>query len=323
MTPAGEQLAAEIRANGPIPFSRFMDVALYHSEHGYYRTTQDPFGIHGDFYTASQVQPVFGRLLASVFRRWRQSHAGAQDFTVVEWGAGRGELGELLAEFPYFALDYDRGAAPRSMEGVIFSNELMDALPVDVVKIREGTPRMMRVGLGDGGFQWVEAETPGVEWLRYLSTLPVPAEGEFWMELPVRMMETLRQMSGMLARGRIVAIDYGYTSREIIRFPAGTLMSYRKHRAMEDVLRHPGKQDITAHVPFTYLEACARELGLSCEPLEPMSRFLLRAGEEDQFASALAAPDEASAQKLRSQLKTLLIDFGESFRCLTMVRPGE
>ena len=68
MTPAGEILAAEIRRNGPIPFRRFMEVALYHPAYGYYRRAADPFGKDGDFFTAEQIQPVFGILMAARIR---------------------------------------------------------------------------------------------------------------------------------------------------------------------------------------------------------------------------------------------------------------
>src|SRR4051812_1533490 len=92
MTPAGEILAAEIRADGPVPFRRFMEVALYHPEHGYYRNTHDPFGKAGDFYTAEQIQPVFGILIAELLAQFERELESPEDFTVVELGAGRQEM---------------------------------------------------------------------------------------------------------------------------------------------------------------------------------------------------------------------------------------
>src|SRR5574340_1689479 len=90
-------LAAEVERAGPIRFSRFMEAALYHPEHGYYRRTRDPFGRHGDFYTAEQLQPVFGMLVASRIRGlWREMGSPA-DFEVVEPGAGRREMAEIFA----------------------------------------------------------------------------------------------------------------------------------------------------------------------------------------------------------------------------------
>ena len=125
MTPAGEFLAAEIRERGPIPFSRFMEVALYHPEHGYYRSGKhDPFGREGDFYTAAQLQPVFGRIVA-------RELCSLGVMKVLDVGAGRGEMGDALCKFHYTAVDYG-DPMPVHFRGVVFANELFDALPVDV-----------------------------------------------------------------------------------------------------------------------------------------------------------------------------------------------
>ena len=82
MTPAAKLLADEIRRDGPIPFCRFMEVALYHPEHGYYRRAQHPFGKGGDFYTAEQIQPVFGILMAARIRQFYRDMGRPVDFTV-------------------------------------------------------------------------------------------------------------------------------------------------------------------------------------------------------------------------------------------------
>jgi SAM-dependent MidA family methyltransferase len=324
MTPAGEIIAAEIRERGSIAFSRFMEIALYHPEHGYYVTPRDPFGKEGDFYTASQLQPVFGRLVACALRQCRAALGEPPGFTVVEWGAGRGEMAPSLSEFPYFAVDFARGRAPLQFEGVVFSNELFDALPVDVVRIRDGAASRMNVALEEGRFVWRDAGPLPPEWRDYAhSLLPhFRGEPEVWLELPVRLGETLSRMCAPLSRGCVIAVDYGYTARELVRFPRGTLMSYRKHSAIDDVLRDPGLQDITAHVAFTHLEDMARTEGLKTGPLETLAQFLLRAGEADQFASALQAESQAEAARLRLQLKSLLFGMGETFRVVTLHKEG-
>ena len=324
MTLAGEVLAAEIRERGSVPFSRFMEVALYHPEHGYYVTPRDPFGKEGDFYTASQLQPVFGRLIACALRQCRAALGETPGFTVVEWGAGRGEMAPGLSEFNYFGVDFACGHTPLQFEGVVFSNELFDALPVDVARIRDGVACCMNVALGDSRFVWREAGPLRPEWQDYaMSLLPhFRGEPDVWIELPVRLRETVAKMCAPLTRGSIVTIDYGYTARELVRFPRGTLMGYRQHAAIDDVLRDPGLQDITAHVPFTHLEDAARAEGLQTGPLETLAQFLLRAGEADQFASALCADTEPEALRLRLQLKTLLFGMGETFRVVTLSKEG-
>ncbi|MBN9656804.1 MAG: SAM-dependent methyltransferase [Acidobacteria bacterium] len=333
MTQAGQLLAAGISAQGPILFSRFMDVALYDPEHGYYRRARreqgaDPFGVHGDFYTATQLQPVFGRLIAAQCAQWRRQLGAGDEFHVVEWGAGRGEMAEHLQAFQYCAVDVDGGTPPAEFEGVVFCNELFDALPVDAVRVRRGEARMMRVDHHNGRFVWIEGEPLTGPWLPYATKLSARVaelreEEEVWLELPVHLQSLLERMTQPLTRGFVLAIDYGYTEREIIRFPRGTLMAYRRHQALDDVLLNPGEQDITAHVPFTHLEHCAQSLGLVTAPLCSLTQLLMSAGEHDQFAAALEASDEASSLQLRMQLKSLLFGLGETFRCLVMERRRE
>ena len=105
MTPAGELLAAEIRARGPVGFRRFMEVALYHPEHGYYRRAADPFGKAGDFFTAEQIQPVFGILMAAQMRELYHAMGAPPDFKVVELGAGRREMADAFAEWNYVPVE--------------------------------------------------------------------------------------------------------------------------------------------------------------------------------------------------------------------------
>ena len=117
----------------------------------------------------------------------------------------------------------------------------------------------------------------------------------------------------MLTEGYVLTIDYGYSRAEAIRFPRGTLMGYRRHTARENVRSDPGVRDITAHVNFTALEECGAEHGLRKENFGTLAQTLLAAGEPDQFAAALAGPDEL---RRRMQLKTLLFGMGETFRVL-------
>src|SRR6185369_6129643 len=154
MTPAGEVLASEIQRQGPVSFRRFMEVALYHPEHGYYRKPRDPFGKQGDFYTAEQIQPAFGILIAARIRQLRREMGEPADFTVVELGAGRQEMAEAFSEWNYVPVDLDSGEMPRAFEGVIFSNEFFDALPIEVAVYRNGAFQQQLVDFAEGRFVW-------------------------------------------------------------------------------------------------------------------------------------------------------------------------
>ncbi len=149
MSPLAEMLRDEIRREGPISFHRFMQAALYDPIHGYYRRARDPFGIHGDFYTAEQIQPVFGILMAARIRALYREMGEPPDFTVVELGAGRDEMAEAFSEWHYIPVDLTEGALPERFRGVVFANEFFDALPVEQVVFRDGAFRELRVGWDD------------------------------------------------------------------------------------------------------------------------------------------------------------------------------
>ncbi len=151
--------------------------------------------------------------------------------------------------------------------------------------------------------------------LEYLDRYYRQTENGSIIEVHLRGLDWIDRIAGALD-GHLIAIDYGYTAREWIRYSAGTLMSYRRHVASEDVLADPGERDITSHVPFTVFEDRARLRGLTIEKFETLARFLLDAGEPDQFAAALRADDEQEAFRRRMQLKTLLYGMGETFRVL-------
>ena len=178
MTPAAGILAAEIRASGPIPFRRFMEVALYHPEHGYYRRAagRDPFGKEGDFFTAEQVQPVFGILIASTIRALFDSLGSPPGFTVVELGAGRREMANAFSEWNYVPVDIDSGALPERFTGIVFSNEFFDALPVDSVICKEGIFHEQLVGFRNNEFVWETGAPVSEESNAYLRRYFPPAE---------------------------------------------------------------------------------------------------------------------------------------------------
>jgi SAM-dependent MidA family methyltransferase len=313
VTPATELLAAEIERDGPIPFSRFMEVALYHPEHGYYRRPRDPFGMHGDFYTAEQLQPVFGILVAARVRQLFQLMGEPDDFTVLELGAGRREMAEAFAEWKYLGVDIDAPDLPRATCGVIFSNEFFDALPVDVAAYQGGAFQEQRVSWSDGAFHWYAAHVVGEEVDHYLRRYFAPPQEGCWYEVNRAALQWMERVAAVLTKGYVLTVDYGYSRPESLRFPAGTLMSYHRHTAREDVLTDPGERDITAHVNFTALEERGSELGFQRESFQTLAQMLLAAGEADQFAAALGGAEE---MRRRMQLKTLLFGMGETFRVL-------
>ena len=314
-------IADEIRADGPMPFRRFMELALYHPQLGYYAGQRDPFGASGDFYTNAQLQPVFGRLLAQQIERWRQEMGCPEDFSVLEVGPGRGEIGtQVRASIPgidWIDVDYGDPWPNQPLTGVVLCNEFFDALPVDSVERTSDGWLQRGVALRGGRFCW-QALGPA----RADNAWPGIQPGSR-IESCDGQVGALRRISDTLRRGWILVVDYGYTRTEIERagrFPDGSLMGYSRHRADPDVLLEPGRRDITAHVNFSALEDVAREAGLEVTPVTSQQAYLLGVGEPDSFASALAAESEREAVRLRMQLKTLIFGLGETFRVLVLRR---
>ncbi|HWB84985.1 MAG TPA: SAM-dependent methyltransferase [Bryobacteraceae bacterium] len=322
MTAAGELLAGEISRGGPIPFRRFMEVALYHPQHGYYQRAHDPFGKEGDFFTSEQIQPAFGILMAARIRQLFRNMGEPEDFTVVELGAGRGEMANALQEWRYLPVDVDSNSLPEPFEGVVFSNEFFDALPVDVATYRSGAFREALVGFENGRFLWALGDSVREEVEDYLRRyFPPPAEGQ-WYEASLQGLDWIERIGRALENGYALTIDYGFTRSEAIRFPHGTLMGYRRHTAREDVLENPGERDITAHVNFTALMEYGSECALRADRFETLAQTLLSTGETDQFAAVLSAEVPAEELRRRMQLKTLLFGMGETFRTLLQHREG-
>lgn len=311
-------LADEIAGCGPISFARFMELALTHPEHGYYTRPQDPFGARGDFYTAAQLQPVFGRLIGQATAPLLAA-CGPPPQTVLDLGAGRQEMAAAFEGHRYVAVDAVNGTLPEPFTGLIFANEFFDALPVHVLVRRGSQWREQCVTVAGSRFVWVErgAETDLADKASRLA--PQAGEGEV-VEVRPAAGAWLGRLAATLTRGHLLVIDYGYTAAERRRFPQGTIMSYRRHAALADVLAEPGNRDLTAHVDFTALSEEAARCGWHVTPVESLRALLLRAGEADRFAVALRAGTAAEEVRLRLQLKTLLFSLGESFRVLLLER---
>ena len=169
---------------------------------------------------------------------------------------------------------------------------------------------------GTGASFGIQASPAGEEIADYMRRyFPPPTEEGAVFEVNLEALGWLERIARAL-QGYVFTIDYGYTRGESVRFPRGTLMSYRRHHASEDVLDDPGVRDITAHVSFTALQEHGARLGLQTVCFETLARTLLSAGEPDQFQAALAAATAADELRRRLQLKSLLFGMGETFRTL-------
>ena len=224
-----ERIADEIRREGPIPFSRYMELCLYEPELGYYSRPREQFGKAGDFYTSSDVHAVFGRLLARQFEEMWRALGSPERVDVIELGPGRGlfardVLDWSAKQFPEFArglryalveqsahlrerlrerlsehiaagcaTEFDAFESAASSAGeniIVFGNEFFDALPVEVIDHRGA----VRVGIESGRF--VESfVAPSAAENEFLDRYGVhPEEGER-VEVPLASSERMDRIA--------------------------------------------------------------------------------------------------------------------------------
>lgn len=350
-----EKLVQEIRQQGPISFSRYMELCLYDAELGYYSCNAEQFGKAGDFYTSSDIHAVFGRLLARQFEEMWRALGSPSKIELLELGPGRGLFARDVLDWSekkfqgfFDALHYtleerspglrerlkdtlDRfladgkasfsrpfqstRALPTETPVIIFGNEFFDALPVEVLSSRG----KLAIAEKDGRF--IEMWTPpSSEELEFLNRYGVHPEENERIEVPLAAQAAMAHVAAQVEHGFVIAIDYGYTRAEqLAGRHRGTLMTYRQHSATANPYEAPGEQDITAHVNFTALAAAAAEQELDAQPLVTQSNFLLGIGERNQFADAFEdcrLPQEKA--KVALQLKHLITPagVGESFQVL-------
>lgn len=319
-------IAAEIAADGPLTFARFMELALYHPELGYYSSGRAGIGRAGDFYTNVSVGPTFGRVLAGQFQEMRRHLGEPKDFTVVEQGAHHGQFAadvltalndvhyaiiepvgpqqdaqrEHLAPFAGRVSWHESVDALPPFQGVHFSNELMDALPFHLVRSTGSGWEELRVN----GGEFVPAP-PSSEIETACLSLPIRPAG-YITELRPAAARWIQTVANKLQRGFILAVDYGFTREELLaeHRTEGTFSCYKAHHRDAQPLLEPGEKDITAHVDFTALTEAAVAAGLQPAGWTDQHHFMVGAAED--LMRSLPSPPDAAAQKTLRALQTLL-----------------
>jgi SAM-dependent MidA family methyltransferase len=329
-----------LRRAGPLSFERYMELCLYHPEHGYYMQGRERTGMRGDYFTSPDLHPVFARLIArQAGEMWERLGRPAR-LAWVEMGPGRGYFAhDFLAgakqQNPTFydAIEYtavepserqraglrERFAAADfqqkirivpslvevdSVTGCFFSNELVDAFPVHVVTRASG--RLREIFVAAEGNRLVEktGQLSGTELAAAVARYAHNLEEGHRAEINLGAAEWIRALAAKLARGFVITIDYGDMAKRLYTpdRPRGTLMAYREHTAGEDFYSSPGETDLTAHVNFSALIDAGKEAGLELAGFTTQERFLLALGEGNAF-SDICDPSESEIQQLQARLK--------------------
>jgi SAM-dependent MidA family methyltransferase len=352
-------IRAEIKQNGGwISFARYMELALYTPGLGYYSGGSVKFGAGGDFVTAPQISPLFGRVLARQFAEVLKQTGGG----ILELGAGTGllasqilsELRALNVEAKYSILEvsgalrarqqetlrefspssqpfYHEGrrsefilwldSLPEKISGVIFGNEVLDALPVHLIHWTPNGPMERGVGMGESGFCWEDRPIADPLLLESARALDLP-DG-YISEINLAASALVKTLGERLESGLILFIDYGFGRSEYYhpQRHMGTLMAHYRHHALDDPFYLPGLCDLTSHVDFTAIADAALDSGMEVCGYTTQASFLLAGGIAtllEKTAPDLAArylPLSTSVQKLLSPA-----EMGELFKVIGMRR---
>jgi SAM-dependent MidA family methyltransferase len=331
----------EIVAGGPITFARFMELALYDPEGGYYRSVESHPGREGDFVTAPELHPIFGEAVATQLIEIWERLDRPDPFVVQEHGAGTGALAEavlrglersdsgLLDAIRYVPVEIDRrrteafterlsaaGFAGRvgaegagSFTGVVLANEVLDALPVHRIGVRGGRLMERFVGIDEHGAftdAWGDPSSPAIA--RRLADEGIElAEGQS-AEVCLALADWIATAVTQLARGVVLLFDYGAPAGELydpVRRPDGTIRAFARHRLADAVYAHIGRQDLTAHVDLTAVDAAARGAGLAEIGRTSQTEFLMGNRIEERLRAAQADP--ATTLEGYAQLRSALV----------------
>ena len=337
-----ERIRAEIRWTGPMPFVRFMELALYDPDGGYYRGTEARPGRGGDFLTAPELHPIFGETLATGLHEIWERLDRLDPFVIREHGAGTGALAlailggitddDFRAAIRYEPVEVDarRVAAFRetmaaaghgervsepgahAFDGVVLANEVMDALPVHRVRQRGAALRELAIDLdGDNAFHEVETDPSTPDLAARLGREDITLVDGQTAEICLGLDAWLAAAVAPLRRGVALLIDYGGPATELydpVRRREGTLRAYLRHRVHDDPYIHVGRQDLTAHVDVTAVERAAHDVGLITIGITTQAEALMGLGIEERLRAIQADPATTLADYtlVRASLMRLL-----------------
>ena len=355
-TPLLQVIHQEIaESGGAIPFRRFMELALYHPEYGYYGSGRARVGKEGDFFTSVSVGSIYGRLLTSVCRDVWERLGKPSEFTIVEQGANDGSMAAdilgALAEagdsfnqavrliiVEPFPVNRDRQkqkltAFPNvtwlpSLEelptftGIHLSNELLDAFPVDSLRWNGTVWEEECVACCIGVLTWITRPIQDPELKAEATKLPTHLTKGFRAEINRAMNPWLTTLHKRLERGVLLTVDYGQAGddRYAPHRADGTLLAYQNHERFNDPLPKPGQRDITAQVDFTALARSSREVGFKILGYSDQHHFLVGAAEPWLRSLGDFTDQSDAARRDLGALQTLLNpgSMGIQFKAITL-----
>lgn len=315
-----EIFATEPGAITGVSFARYMELAMYHPLAGYYTSDRRRVGRDdkADFYTATSFNPVFGDLVVAAAVKLLGS-VNPADYTFVEIGAETygGVLRDIkhpFASYQPISLGNPFVIPPKS---VVFSNELFDAQPFHRVVWRDGQWRELGVALHGRHLREVELPAFTPELAAGAACLPKTSEEGYHIDLPLRTVPILEKIIGQPWEGLFLAFDYGnFWDQLAENTPIGTARTYSHQKMGTDLLARPGKQDLTCHICWDWLEKALAQRGFAVVRVESQEAFFVKnAGE---FLAATSAAEAARFSQRKLALMQLLhpAHLGQKFQVL-------
>ena len=332
---------------GWISFDRFMEFALYDPEFGYYTGNLRKFGEKGDFVTASEISSFFAKTMCIQFEEIFLS----LDKNIIEIGAGSGKFAlEVIQSLDskkidhYFILEISHSLRkhqyelliknlpphlfgkvqwidqiPQEYNGIIFCNELLDALPIDLIKKSSGIPYQKGVALENDLFIWKDKAIKDLSIYDHINLESLP--DNYLAEDAIHIKSWINKISESISKGVVIIIDYGFNHSEYFheQRSQGTLMCHFKHHAHDNPLIQVGIQDITSHVNFSYVAREASSKGLHINGFISQANFLINCGILE-LLEKVNIEDSVLYMKSVSEIQKLLSpsEMGDLFKVMTI-----
>jgi SAM-dependent MidA family methyltransferase len=319
-----------------------MDAALYHPEFGYYMKDKQKIGRQGDFITTSNISDIYGSLMAKWFfhickmeklapvvceigagngrfaqaflQEWQETIQTPLKYIIVESSPFHRKLQKELLRNDLSIVQVESLRDVESFEGMIFSNELFDALPVHVIEMVNGKLFEIMIGIQNNELIEEKVLLTNSDILSFLQESRIELRDRQRIEVPLAMEKTLREISQSLLKGIVVTADYGYTLEEWMdpRRARGSLRGYYQHQMIDDVLQHPGEMDITTHIHFDYLIQKGEQSELELITKLRQDEFLLKAGILKELENHYDPNPFSEVSKRNRAIRSLIMPSGIS-----------
>lgn len=328
--------------NKLISYAEFISAALYHPKLGYYMKNKEKIGRRGDFITTSNISDVYGRMVAkwvsrvcekndlspvfceigagngrfakAFLQEWEDSINSPLQYLIVESSPFHRKLQTDLLIPDYSIVQVASLEEIRGFEGIVFSNELFDALPVHVIEKENGQLFEIMVGMKNDVLLEEKVPLTNPDILTFLQEGNIKVNEKQRMEIPLSMGRMLQEISHALTKGIVVTADYGYTNEEWLepQRAKGSLRGYNQHRMVDDVLQYPGEMDITSHIHFDYLLQKGEQVDLKGLTKLRQDEFLLKVGILKELEAHFDANPFSEVSKRNRAIRSLIIPSGIS-----------